>query len=82
MTNGGHHHLFHLAAGEIGSPLESHRSAFLNEARANVRSHDDDRVLEIDRVSQRVGENAVFKDLQQNVVNVRVSLFHFVEQQN
>ena len=53
---------------------------FLNEARADVRSHDDDRVLEIDGVAQRIRQNAVLKNLQQDIENVRMRLFDLVKQ--
>ena len=48
--------------------------------RADVRSHDDDRVLEIDRVAEPVGQLAVFKYLQQDVEHIRMRLLDFVEQ--
>ena len=49
-------------------------------ARADVRGHDDDGVLEVDRVAEAVGELAVFKHLQQDVEDVGVGLLDFVEQ--
>src|SRR5271157_5755858 len=49
-------------------------------ARADVRGHDDDGVLEVHRVAQPVGELTVFKHLQQDVEQVRVRLLDFVEQ--
>src|SRR5215475_5636822 len=49
-------------------------------ARADVRRHDDDRVLEIDRVSETVDQLAIFKDLQQDVEDIWVRLLDFVEQ--
>ena len=55
-------------------------AALFEEARAEVRRHDDNRVLEVDRVAEAVGQLAVFKHLQQQVVDVRVRLFDFVEQ--
>ena len=47
---------------------------------ANVRRHDDDGVLEIDRVAQAVGQLAVFKNLQEDVENIRVRFFDFVKE--
>jgi len=49
-------------------------SALLQEARAKVRRHDDDRIFEIHRIAQAIGELAVFEDLQQDVVDVRMRL--------
>src|SRR6202795_2014759 len=54
--------------------------ASLQVARADVRSHDEDGVLEVHRVAQTVGELAVFKHLQQDVENIRVRLLDFVQQ--
>src|SRR5579864_4017122 len=48
--------------------------------RADVRGHDDDRVLEVDRVAEAIGQLAVFKNLQQDVEHIRMRLFDFVEQ--
>src|SRR5207302_936535 len=47
---------------------------------SDVRRHDDDRVLEVDRVAESVGQLAVFKHLQQDVENIRMRLLDFVEQ--
>ena len=47
---------------------------------AEVRGHDDDGVLEVDRSALRVGNSAIVKDLQQNVENIRVSLLDLIEQ--
>ena len=59
---------------------EAQVAALLEEARAQVRGHDDDGVLEVDLVAETVGQLAVFKHLQQDVVDVRVRLLDFVEQ--
>ena len=61
---------------------EPHVAALFEEACPDVGRHDDDAVLEIDRVAERVGQLAVFKNLQQDVVDVRVCLFDLVEQQD
>ena len=50
------------------------------EARADIRRHDDDRVLEIDRVAETIRQMAVFKHLQQDVVHIRMRLLDFIEQ--
>ena len=55
-------------------------AALLEEARAQVGGHDDDGVLEVDLVAETVGQLAVFKHLQQDVVDVRMRLLDFVQQ--
>ena len=60
--------------------LEPHRALLLDEARADVRRHDDDRVLEVDTIAETVGEVAVFEHLQQDVEDVGMRLLDFVEQ--
>ena len=48
--------------------------------RSDVRSHDDDRVLEIDDAAFAVGEAAIVHDLQQDVEDIGMRLFDFVEE--
>src|SRR5205823_13458066 len=48
--------------------------------RADVRGHDDDRVLEIEGIVEIVSELTIFKDLQQDVEDIRMRLLDFVEQ--
>ena len=50
------------------------------EARADVRRHDDDGVLEIDGIAETIGQMPILEDLQQDVVHIRMGLFDFVEQ--
>ena len=45
-----------------------------------VRGHDQHGVLEVDRAALRVGQAAVFEDLQQRVEDVGVGLFDLVEE--
>ena len=47
---------------------------------ADVRGHDDDRVLEIDRAALTVGQPSVVEDLQEHVEDVRVRLLDLVEE--
>ncbi len=54
----------------------------LQVSRADVRRHDDDRVLEIDDAAFAVGEAAIVHHLQENVEDVRMRLFDFVEEHN
>ena len=60
--------------------LEAQAFALLQVPRADVRRHDDDGVLEVDRVAEAVGQLAVFKNLQQDVEDIRMRLLDFVEQ--
>ena len=50
--------------------------------RARIRRHDQDDVAEIDLLAVVVGELAVIHHLQQDVVEVRMGLLDFVEQQH
>ena len=77
----GHNHFFQLIARRFSGALESHGALLLNEASSDIRRHDDDGVLEVDGVAERVGKQSIFKDLQQDVEDVRVRLFDFVEKQ-
>ena len=52
----------------------------LNLVRAEVTRHDDHRVLKVHRTSLTVGHTTVIKHLQKDVENIRVSLFHLIEQ--
>ena len=52
----------------------------LQKRGADVRRHDQDRVLEIDDAAFAVGEAAVVHDLQENVEDVGMRFFDFVEQ--
>ena len=47
---------------------------------ADVRSHNQDGVLEIYMATLRIGENTVLQNLQQEVEYIRMSLFYFVKQ--
>ena len=51
----------------------------LDAVGAEVRGHDQDRVLEVDRPALRVGEPAVVEDLEQDVEDVCVRLLDLVE---
>src|ERR1019366_5097485 len=75
------HQFFHLVRDHVFlRRLEAQALALLQVPRADVRGHDDDRVLEVDGVAEAVGQLAVFKDLQQDVEHIRVRLLDFVEQ--
>src|SRR6185437_987792 len=68
-----HHQIFTIA-------LEAEALLALQVPCPNVRGHDDDGVLEVDGVAESVGELAVFKDLQEDVEDIRMRLFDFVQQ--
>jgi hypothetical protein len=59
--------------------FRAHASA-LQERRADVRGHDEDGVLEIDHAAFAIGEAAVVHHLQQDVEDVGMRLFDFVEE--
>ena len=52
----------------------------LQVAGADVRRHDDDRVLEIDDAAFAVGEATIVHHLQKNVEDVGMRFFDFVEE--
>ena len=62
------------ASGSVAAAVAENRRA------ADVRGHDDDRVLEVDGASLAVGQPAVVEDLQQDVEHVVVRLLDLVEQ--
>ena len=45
-----------------------------------VTRHDDNRILEVDLASIAIGQDAIVQNLEKQVVNVRMSLFDFIEQ--
>ena len=63
---------FFLAAPFVGD--------LLDQLAADVRRHDDDRVGEIDGAAVAVGQAAVVENLQQDVEDVAMGLFDFVQQ--
>ena len=50
--------------------------------RAGIGRHDEDDIAEIDLLAVVIGQLAVIHDLQQDVEQVRMGLFDFVEQQH
>src|SRR5207302_10850123 len=56
------------------------RFFFSNVLRADVRGHDDDRVLEIDRSPLPVRDPAVVEHLEENIEHVLVRFFYFIEE--
>src|SRR5262245_152998 len=75
------HHVVDAPVDHAGvGRLEPERRLLLDEAGADVRRHDDDRVLEVHPVAEAVGQVAVLEDLQQDVEEIRVRLLDLVEQ--
>src|ERR1044071_6931621 len=50
-----------------------------NEIRADVRCHDNDRVLKIDRATLRIGEATIIENLQENIKHIAMRLFDLIE---
>ena len=60
--------------------LEAEGHALLNELRAQVGRHHQDRVLEIDLPPQAIRKQPVVQDLQEHVEDIRMSFFDLIEQ--
>ena len=69
----------HLLAGFLKLFRRAHLIG-LQITGAEVRGHDDDRVLEIDDAAFAVGQSAVVHHLQEHVEDVGMSFFNFVEE--
>ena len=69
----------------LGHPrrdLVLRQSRLVDVLAADVRGHDDDRVLEVDRAPLPVGQPPVVEDLQQHVEDVGVRLLDLVEEEH
>ena len=72
-------HLLRIGeAGRRGG--KAHRGLALQELRADVGGHDDDRVPEVDGAPQRIGQPAVLEDLQEELQDIRMGLLHLVKE--
>src|SRR5262249_33899060 len=69
-----------LPPGSFASAGGLFEGSLRQELTPQVRSHDDNGVLEIDRPSFSVGETPVVEELEQHVQHLGVSLFDLVEQ--
>ena len=69
---------FHLSV--VFGPQLAAAVILVDDGRADVAGHDHNRVLEIDRPPLPVRQPAIIEHLQQNVENVVVRLFDFIEQ--
>ena len=77
------HEVFHLLMrGRFADLMKAEMRSFLNHLRADVRGHDDHRVFKINRTPVAVRQLAVIHDLQQNIEDIGMRLFDFIEQQH
>ncbi len=75
------HQLFHLVEHHVFLlALETQPLPLLQMLGSNIRGHDNDRILIVDRVAQTIGQLTIFKHLQQQVEDVRMSLLDLVQQ--
>jgi len=76
-----HHQVVHRFAGTLFPyGLEAQGGALLQVTRAEVGSHDQNGIAEVYGVAQTIGELAVLKYLQQDIVDVGMRLLNFVQQ--
>jgi hypothetical protein len=80
----GGEHLFHRFLASIFlADIGAETDAFLGHvAGPGIGRHDQDDIAEIDRFAMMVGQAAIIHHLQQDVEQVRMRLFDFVEQQH
>ena len=64
------------------SKLSSRRECSWIRCDAEIRGHDHDGVLEVDRAALRIGEAAVVEDLEEDVEDVGVRLLDLVEEEH
>src|SRR3989344_4012427 len=69
-----------LAMGGRDAAPEAERRHFVDVLRADIRGHDDDAVLEIDRPPLRIRQTTVVEDLQKDVENLRMRLLYLIEE--
>ena len=62
----------------VGDCAKSHRRLAFDQLGAHVRSHDDNRVSEIDLLAKAVGDFALFQNLEQEMRDIRMSLFDLI----
>ena len=73
-------HFHHLLARLLKAASLVQRSRDCSSMRAQVRGHDQHRVLEVDGAALGVGEAAVVEHLQEDVEDVRMRLLDLVEE--
>ena len=67
------HQLFHVR-------IIQFTKTFLNQIGTEVRGHNDDRITEVDRSPLPVSQTPIIQYLQQNVEDIRMRFFHFIQQ--
>ena len=53
-------------------------SHVLNDVRAKVRGHHNDRVAKVDCATLAIGQSTIIQHLKQDIEDIRVRLFNFV----
>ena len=66
----------------VGDCAKSHHRLAFDQLGTYVGSHDDNRVSEIDRLAEAVGDFALFQNLKQEMHDIRMSLFYLIEEHN
>src|SRR5690606_29927696 len=54
----------------------------LDVLRSQVRSHDDDGIAKVDRATLPISQTTVIEHLKQDIKNIRMSLFHLIQEHN
>ena len=76
-------HILHFFIVCLGTFLaEAEAGLIPDQIGADITGHNENDVLEIDVSSEVVGEPALFHNLQQHIVDIRMRLFDFIEQQH
>ena len=66
----------------VGDRAKAQRRLAFDQLGTHVRSHDDNRVSEIDLLTKAVGDFALFQNLEQQMHDIRMSLFDLIEEHN
>src|SRR6202040_914841 len=66
----------------VGDRAKAQRRLAFDQLGTHVRSHDDNRVSEIDLLTKAVGDFALFQNLEQEMHDIRMSLFDLIEEHN
>ena len=61
---------------------EAHGAAFTNEFGSDIRGHNDNGVSKIDFAGKAIGDLAVLENLQENVPDIGMGFFDFIEKDN
>ena len=77
FANGGFHAFVIVGLAHLG---KAHATAMADFTSTGVTRHDDNRILEVDLAAIAIRQNAIVQNLEEQVVNVRMRLFNFIEQ--